>query len=91
MPELLNRLEQKVTKEAWTIWEAFAGFTREELDLEPEKVVKVLFTPALAGVEDLKRRKERFGIEPDEDRVGVRKALSEAWGRYLQCVKRLSR
>lgn len=91
MPELLNRLEQKVTREAWAIWEAFASFTREELELEPEKVVKVLFTPALAGVEDLKRRKERFGIEPSEDRTGVRKALSEAWDRYLQCVKRLSR
>ena len=91
MPELLSRLERKVTKEAWTIWEAFASFTREELELEPEKVVKVLFTPALAGVEDLKGRKEKFGIEAGEDRAGVRKALSEVWGRYLQKIKRLSR
>ena len=91
MPELLNRLEGKVTQEAWTIWEAFADFSREELELEPEKVVKVLFTPALADVEDLKGRKERFGIEAGEDRAGVRKALSEVWGRYLRKIKRLSR
>lgn len=91
MPELLNRLEQKVVREAWTIWTAFAGFTKEELELEPEKVVKVLFAPALAGVEDLKGRKERFGIEPGEDRAEVRKALSETWDRYLREVERLSR
>lgn len=90
MPELLSRLERKVTREAWTIWHAFAGFTHEELELEPEKVVKTLFTPALAGVEDLKSRKERFGIEADEDQAEIRKALSEAWGRYLREVKRLS-
>ncbi len=46
MPELLSRLEQKVVREAWTIWNAFASFTREELELEPEKAVKALFTPA---------------------------------------------
>ncbi len=33
MPELLNRLERKVTQEAWTIWEAFATFAQEELGL----------------------------------------------------------
>ena len=92
MPELLSRLEQKVTKEAWTIWEAFAGFTQEELELEPEKVVKALFTPALAGVEDLKGRKERLGIEPGEERAEeVEGALSEAWSRYLQEVEKLSK
>ena len=91
MPDLLGGLEQKVVKDAWTIWEAFSGFAREELDLESEKLIRVLFTPALAGVEDLKRRKDRFDIEPDEDRrAETRKALSEAWDRYLQEARRLS-
>ena len=91
MPELLGRLEQKVAKDAWTIWEAFCGFAREELDLEPEKLIRVLFTPALAGVEDLKRRKERLDIESDEDqKAETREALSEAWGRYLREARRLS-
>ncbi len=92
MPELLNRLERKVAREAWTIWEAFATFTQGELGLEPEKLIRALFTPALAGVEELKRRKERLGIEPEKEwaaEVGV--ALSETWGRYLQKVERLSK
>lgn len=91
MPELLNRLERKVAKEAWAIWEALAGFARQELELEPEKVMKVLSTPVLPGVEDLKVRKERLGIEADEDRAAeAREALSEAWSRYLREVRRLS-
>lgn len=49
----------------------------------------MLFTSVLTGVEDLKGRKERVGIEPGEDRAEVRKALSEAWGRYLREAERL--
>lgn len=34
MPELLTRLERETTRQAWAIWEAFADFTREELEVE---------------------------------------------------------
>ena len=40
MLELLTRLEEKTTQEAWTLFEAFSSFCREELEVEPEKVPK---------------------------------------------------
>src|SRR5215217_7306043 len=33
MPELLSRLEEKTTQEAWTLFEAFSSFCREELQV----------------------------------------------------------
>ena len=67
MPELLERLERKITRKAWTLWEAFAGFAEASLEVAPEKLIKVLLEPALSGVEDLKERKERLGVEPDRE------------------------
>jgi hypothetical protein len=92
MPGLLGRLEEKTTREAWTLFEAFAGFCREELEVEPEKLIKALFEPALARVEDLKSRKEKFGSEADKGRASeYAAALSETWGRHLKEARRLSR
>jgi hypothetical protein len=92
MPGLLTRLERATTESAWTIWEAFASFAREELQVEPEKLLKAIFEPALAGVEDLKERKERFGIEPDKDQAAeVGEAFSTAWSKFLQEARRLSK
>jgi hypothetical protein len=92
MPELLTRLECKTTRQAWTLWEAFARFAETSLEVAPEKLVKVLLEPALPAVEDLKERKERLGIEPDEELLAeYRDALSEGWERHLEKARRLSR
>jgi hypothetical protein len=91
MPELLSRLEQQTVRQAWTLWETFACFARESLEVAPEKLIKALFEPALSGIEDLKERKERLGVEPDEGRgAEYEAAFSETWERYLQKARRLS-
>src|SRR5215218_4339969 len=91
MPELLTRLEEKPTQEAWTLFEAFALFCREELEVEPEKLINALFEHVMSGVEDLKARREKFDTEADEGRASeYAAALSETWQRYLQEARRLS-
>lgn len=92
VPNLLEKLERQTTQSAWTIWEAFASFAREDLEVEPEKLLKAIFEPVLAGVEDLTKRKERFGVEPDKDQAAeVGEAFSTTWSKYLQEAKRLSK
>jgi hypothetical protein len=91
MPELLSRLEQQTVQQAWTLWETFACFARESLEVAPEKLIKALFEPALSGIEDLKERKERLGVEPDEGRAAeYEAAFSETWECYVQKARRLS-
>ena len=91
MPGLLTRLEDKTTQEAWTLFEAFSSFCREELEVEPEKVTKALFEPIVARFEDLKARKEKFDTEADEGVASeYAAAFSEAWQSYLQGARRLS-
>jgi hypothetical protein len=92
MPELLSRLEEKTTQEAWTLFEAFSSFCREELEVEPEKVTKALFEPIVARFEDLKARREKFSVHPDKDRTSeYAAAFSEVWRRHLKEAQRLSR
>jgi len=90
--------EQEVLEErlealkAWTIWEAFAGFAEASLEVAPEKLIKVVLEPALAGVEDLKGRKERLGVESDEGLLAeYEAAFSEMWERHLEKVRSVSR
>ncbi len=90
MPVLLEKLERKVAGQAWTVWEAFAGFSRSTLDIEPEKLLQVLFEPALSGVEDLKRRKAELALEVDNERAAeYEKELCECWEHYLRGVRKL--
>jgi hypothetical protein len=92
MPELLRRVERETTLKAWTIWEAFAGFAEASLEVAPEKLIKVVLEPALAGVEDLKGRKERLGVESDEGLLAeYEAAFSEMWERHLEKVRSVSR
>jgi hypothetical protein len=92
MPELLTRLEEKTTQEAWTLFEAFSSFCREELEVEPEKLIKAHFEPIVGRFEDLKARREKFDTEADEGVASeYAAAFSEAWGRHLKVAKRLSR
>src|SRR5215218_9627550 len=86
------RLEEEATQEAWTLFEAFSSFRREELEVEPEKVTKALFEPIVARFEDLKARREKFSVHADKDRtIEYAAAFCEAWGRQLKEAKRLSR
>jgi hypothetical protein len=92
MPELFSRLERETTRQAWTLWEAFAGFAEASLEVAPEKLIKILLEPALSGIEDLKERKERLSVESDEGlSAEYEAAFSEMWERYLEKARGLSR
>jgi hypothetical protein len=91
-PTLLDRLERELAQEAWEVWEAFAIFSKSSLDIEPEKLLKAVFEPLLAGVEDLKRRREGLAFEADKERIAeYEQMLVEVWGHCLQEARRLSK
>ena len=91
LPTLLDRLEREVAQEAWEVWEAFATFSKGSLNIEPEKLLKVRYEPMLAGVEDLKRRREELAFEADKERIAeYGQMLVEVWGHCLQEARRLS-
>ncbi len=80
VPQLLDRLERELDREALAVWEAFAGFCREEVGLEPEKILKALFEPALDNVEWLKQLAERLELQPKRTAVEeYRVAMAEFW------------
>jgi len=92
LPALLDRMEQEVAQEAWAIWEAFATFSKSSLNIEPENLLKVHVEPVLAGVEDLKRRREVFGFDADKNQIAeYEQMLAEAWGHCLQEARRISK
>ena len=92
LPVLLDRLEREVAREAWAVWEAFATFSKGSLNIEPEKLLKVRYEPMLAGVEDLKRRREELAFEADKEHIAeYEQTLTEAWGHCLQEARRLSK
>ena len=51
---LLEGLQQDMLHEANAMWEAFTSFSRAEVGLEPEKLLKVWFEPMLPEIEKLK-------------------------------------
>ena len=92
LPTLLDRLEREVAREAWEVWEAFASFSKSSLDIEPEKLLKVGYEPMLAGVEDLKRRREELAFEADRERMAeYGQMLAEVWEHCLQEARRISK
>ena len=91
MPELLGRLERKITGEAWAVWEAFSEFAQGCLEVEPEKLIKAQIEDVLFGVEDLKARRERPGVKAEEEQLAeIRAAFLDTWEHHLGQVKRLS-
>ncbi|MDQ5826682.1 MAG: hypothetical protein M3441_21080 [Chloroflexota bacterium] len=92
LPALLDRLEREVAQEALVVWDAFATFSESSLNIEPEKLLKVSFEPMLAGVEDLKRRREELAFEADKEHIAeYEQVLAEVWEHCLQEARRLSK
>jgi hypothetical protein len=79
-PDLMDRLERQVATEALSIWEGFSAFCLEDMNLSPEKVLKVVVEPGLEHVEDMKARAQRLKLEPDEEiATAIRDGLAESW------------
>jgi hypothetical protein len=51
--DLLGVLEQDVLKDVRGMWEAFSGFSRGELGIEPEKLMKAWLEPMWPEIETL--------------------------------------
>jgi hypothetical protein len=79
-PEVLDELERRCVKEAFGIWTGYAAFCEEMAGVSAENLAAVVLAPVLDGIEDMKSRAERLGVEPDEALVEqMREGLSEAW------------
>jgi hypothetical protein len=48
---LVGRLEEAMRIEVLAMWEAFSGFSREEMGVEPKALIRAWFEPMLAEIE----------------------------------------
>jgi hypothetical protein len=80
LPEVLDELERRCVKEAFGIWTGYAGFCEESVGVGAEELAAVVLAPVVGGIEDMRVRAERLGVEPDADLVEqMREGLAEAW------------
>jgi hypothetical protein len=80
LPEVLDELERRCVKEAFGIWSGYAAFCEESAGVCAEDLAAVVLAPVVGGIEDMRARAERLGVEPDADLVErVREGLAEAW------------
>jgi hypothetical protein len=85
VPKLLEELERDLVKEVLTVWEAFSGFCEEELDLEPEKLLKANLGPTLPQIEQLEDIANGSNAH-ERDLEGVticRETFRRAWNNWV--------
>lgn len=79
-PDVLDELERRCVKRAFSIWTGYAAFCRESMNVAAEKIAAVVLEPAIERIEDMKARAERLGLEPDAETVEeMRRRLAESW------------
>jgi hypothetical protein len=80
---LVQDLELEIATEAQALWEAYGSFCRDELGMEPKKLVKMWFEAALAEMEKLERLTE--GVELDPEKLEENKSLLESnWNKLVK-------
>jgi hypothetical protein len=80
LPEVLDELERRCVKEAFCIWTGYAAFCEEMAGVSAENLAAVVLAPVVGGIEDMRARAERLGVEPDVGLVEqMREGLAEAW------------
>lgn len=80
LPEVLDELERRCVKEAFGIWSGYAAFCEESAGVSAENLAAVVLAPVVGGIEEMRTRAERLGVEPDADLVEqMREGLAEAW------------
>jgi hypothetical protein len=79
-PDVLEELERRCVKEAFSIWTGYAAFCEKSVGVRAEELAAVVVAPAVGQIGDMKARVERLGIEAEEGIVEqVREGLAEAW------------
>jgi len=79
-PEVLEELERRCVKEAFSIWSGYAAFCEKSAGVSAEKLAAVVLAPFMDRIEDMKARAERLGVEAEEELVEqMREALAETW------------
>ena len=79
----LKDLELKTASEARAQWEAFSNFSREELGLEPKKLVKFWFEAALSEIEELEALTE--DVELDREKVEESEGyIRDGWRKLVE-------
>jgi hypothetical protein len=79
-PEVLEELERRCVREAFSIWSGYAAFCEKSAGVSAEKLAAVILAPLIERIEDVKVRAERLGVEAEEGLVEqVRESLAEAW------------
>jgi hypothetical protein len=79
-PEVLDELERRCVKEAFSIWTGYTAFCEEIAGVSAQELATVVLEPALDLIRDMEARAERLGVEVDADLVGqVCEGLGEAW------------
>jgi hypothetical protein len=80
LPEVLDELERRCVKEAFSIWAGYAAFCGESAGVSADKLAAVVLAPVFGGIEDMRARAKRLGVEPDARLVEqMREGLAEAW------------
>jgi len=80
---LLKDLELETAAEARALWDAFSNFSREELGLEPRKLVKFWFEPALSEIEELEALTK--GVELDREKVEESEGyIRDGWRKLVE-------
>src|SRR5215218_11322019 len=78
-PEVLDELERRCVKEAFSIWTGYAAFCEESVGVSAEELAAVVLEPLVDGIGEMRARAGRLGVEPDADLVEqLREGLAEA-------------
>jgi hypothetical protein len=79
-PEVLDELERRCVRQAFSIWTGYEAFCEETAGVSAEKLAAVVLEPVVDGIEDMRSRAERLGVEPDAELVDqMLEVLEEAW------------
>jgi hypothetical protein len=80
LPEVLDELERRCVTEAFGIWTGYAAFCEEMAGVGAEELATVVLAPVVGGIEDMRVRAERLGVEPDAELVEeMLQKLGETW------------
>ena len=80
--DAVHKIELEHAKSALTLWEAFGSFCREELGMEPKKLVRFWYEAALEEIEELEVRREEVEVDW-EDVEKTAAAFKEGWRRQV--------